>query len=63
MVWNAARLIGSTEVGATWVLLHSSDSQEECEEVELRLEACDAASEKTEEVEEEAEEERVEAYG
>jgi hypothetical protein len=38
--------------------LHSSDSQVEEHEVELVLDACDAASEKTEEVEEEADEER-----
>jgi hypothetical protein len=35
----------------------------ECDDVELALDVCDAASEKTEEVEEEAEEERGAAYG
>lgn len=41
--------------------LHSSDSQLEGHDVELVLDACDAASENTEEVEEEADEERAEA--
>ena len=50
---------------ATWPVLelHSSDSQVEGHDVELVLDACDAASEKTEEVEEEADEERGAAYG
>ena len=48
---------------ATWLVLalHSSDSQVEGYDVELVLDACDAASENTEEVEEEADEERAEA--
>jgi hypothetical protein len=40
---------------------HSSDSQLEGHDVELVLDAWDAASENTEEVEEEADEERAEA--
>lgn len=46
--------------GAACVLEdHSSDSQLACDEVELALDAWEAASEKTEEVDEEAEEESV----
>lgn len=65
MGWKADKLAGSTaEVGATWLLaVHSSDSHAEWHDVELALDACDAASEKTEEVEEEADEESVAAYG
>jgi hypothetical protein len=50
---------------ATWPVLelHSSDSHVEGHDVELVLDAWDAASEKTEEVEEEADEERGAAYG
>jgi hypothetical protein len=60
MDWKADRLAESTaEVGAAWFReAHSSASQLEWEDVELALDACDAASENTEEVEEEAEEER-----
>jgi len=59
MGWKADKLAGSTIVGgATWLRLHSSESQFEWDDVELALDACDAASENTEEVEEEAEEER-----
>jgi hypothetical protein len=62
MGWKAAKLAGSTEVGAIWLRLHSSESQLEWDDMELALD-CDAASENTEEVEEEAEEERGAAYG
>jgi hypothetical protein len=62
--WSAATLEKLTAVAvAIWPVLelHSSDSQLEGHDVELVLDACDAASEKTEEVEEEAEEERAAA--
>ena len=64
--WKAAKRTGSmVTADATWPVLelHSSDSQVEGHDVELVLDACDAASEKTEEVEEEADEERGAAYG
>jgi hypothetical protein len=35
MGWKADKVAGSTDVGVTWNRLHSSDSQTECEEVEL----------------------------
>lgn len=41
--------------------IHSSPSQLAGHDVELVLDACDAASENTDEVEEEADEERAEA--
>jgi hypothetical protein len=63
--WKIDKLAASTIVGPAWAVLelHSSDSHCTCWEVELALDACEAASENTEEVEEEAEEERVAAYG
>jgi hypothetical protein len=63
MGWKADKLAGSTKVDPASLGFHSSETHCECWEVELALDACDAASEKTEEVEEEAEEERVVAYG
>jgi hypothetical protein len=65
MGWKADRLVGSTvDVGAAWLRLHSSESQFEWDDVvELALDACEVASENTDEVEEEAEEERGAAYG
>jgi hypothetical protein len=65
---KAFKLVESTvDPGMTWrALAHSSESQTEklnWEAEELEVDACDAASEKTEEVEEEADEERDEAYG
>lgn len=51
------------EVDAGIWELHSSDSHAERHDVELALDVCDAASEKTDEVEEEAEEERGVVYG
>lgn len=57
--WNADKLAGSTAEVTCEREPHSSDSQMDRQEVELVLDACDAASEKTEEVEEEAEEESV----
>lgn len=64
MGWKADKLAASTDVGAAGMReLHSSESQLERQDAELALDACDAASEKTEEVEEEAEEERGAAYG
>jgi len=62
--WNAATLEKLTAVAVAIcpvLELHSSDSQLEGHDVELVLDACDAASEKTEEVEEDADEERAEA--
>lgn len=59
--WYEAKLQGLMgSLGACHVLvLCSSDSHTEGQDAELVLDACDASSEKMEEVEEEAEEERA----
>jgi hypothetical protein len=54
---------GTVESTADTRERHSSDSQLDCDEVELTLDTCEAASEKTEEVEEDAEEESWVLYG